>query len=151
MVCNLAGQENTPSETHEAALAGTLVASFQHNTDKDNNGGVVFIFDDLLIEVEGKFRLQFDLFEIDNDQCSHIKSITSDPFIVRSAETFLTRFFKKLGVWGPALDDSYAQPLHRYSQLHISNQRSSCSMGTFLALSQCTLVTKEIVKSNFFW
>jgi hypothetical protein len=112
MVCNLAGQENAPLETHEAALAGTLVTSFQHDTDEDNNGGAIFIFDDLLVKVEGKFQLRFDLFEIGDDQCSHIKLVTSDPFIVRSAETFLTRFFRKLGVWGPAPDDSYAQPLH---------------------------------------
>ncbi|PVH69955.1 hypothetical protein DL98DRAFT_541203 [Cadophora sp. DSE1049] len=114
---------------YHSSLAGTLVTSLQHSTDKDNNGGAIFVFDDLSVKVEGKFRLRFDLFEMGDDQCSHIKSVTSDPFIVRLAETSLTRFFRNLGVWGPASDDSYAQPLHQDSQLHIGNQDLPALLG----------------------
>ncbi len=74
--CSLAGQENTPSETHEAALAGTSITSLQRGTDKGDNDGTVFVFDNLLVKLEDKFRLQFDLFKMGDDQYSHIQSVS---------------------------------------------------------------------------
>ncbi|KAK9471469.1 velvet factor, partial [Dipodascopsis tothii] len=48
-----------PSET----LAGTLVSSLHRVRENEEDGGF-FVFGDLSVKLEGKFRLQFSLFEM---------------------------------------------------------------------------------------
>ncbi|KAK9373162.1 velvet factor-domain-containing protein [Lipomyces chichibuensis] len=92
-----------PSET----LAGTLVSSLHRVRDgKDREGGY-FVFGDLSIKLEGKFRLQFNLFEmLDGAQVEFITSTISDVFTVYSSRqypgvlesTTLSRQFSDQGV-----------------------------------------------------
>lgn len=142
MSCSLIGQdEGIPQGTLGAALAGTLVSSLHRQKDTDNNDGAFFVFGDLSVKLEGTFRLQFNLYEMRQNECYHIKCIVSDPFPVHSTKnfpgmsesTFLTRSFSDQGVRlrlrkeprtllrkrGPAHDDY--QPRH----YRTSNRQSS--------------------------
>lgn len=49
-----------PSET----LAGTLVSSLHRVRDEDDREGGYFVFGDISVKLEGRFRLQFSLFEM---------------------------------------------------------------------------------------
>jgi hypothetical protein len=142
MSCSLVGEETgLPQGTLGAALAGTLVSSLHRLKDHDNNDGAFFVFGDLSVKLEGTFRLQFNLYEMRQNECYHIKAILSDPFPVHSTKnfqgmsesTFLTRSFSDQGVRlrlrkeprtllrkrGPAHDDY--QPRH----YRTSNRQSS--------------------------
>ncbi|KAH7419064.1 velvet factor-domain-containing protein [Cadophora sp. MPI-SDFR-AT-0126] len=89
-----------------STLAGTLVSSLHRLKDTDNYDGAFFVFGDLSVKHEGRFRLQFTLYEMRQHECAYIKSITSDPFPVHSTKnfqgmsesTFLTRSFSDQGV-----------------------------------------------------
>lgn len=89
-----------------ATLAGTLVSSLHRLKDTDNNDGAFFVFGDLSVKHEGRFRLQFTLYEMRRNECSHIKAVISQPFPVLSTKnfqgmsesTFLTRSFSDQGV-----------------------------------------------------
>jgi hypothetical protein len=144
MSCSLVGQDEGilhPQGTLGAALAGTLVSSLHRLKDSDNNDGAFFVFGDLSVKLEGTYRLQFNLYEMRQNECYHIKCILSDPFPVHSTKnfqgmsesTFLTRSFSDQGVRlrlrkeprtllrkrGPAHDDY--QPRH----YRTSNRQSS--------------------------
>ena len=143
MSCSLAGIENSQTGTLATALAGTLVSSLHRLKDSDNTDGAFFVFGDLSVRVEGKFRLQFDLYEMRDTECFHVKSVQSDPFTVHSTKgfpgmtesTFLTRSFSDQGVRlrlrkeprsllrkrGPAADDY--EPRH-YKSKQNQNERS---------------------------
>lgn len=133
MSCSLVGEnDGIPQGTLGAALAGTLVSSLHRLKDSDNNDGAFFVFGDLSVKLEGTFRLQFNLYEMRQAECYHIKCILSEPFPVHSTKnfqgmsesTFLTRSFSDQGVRlrlrkeprtllrkrGPAHDDY--QPRH---------------------------------------
>ncbi|KAK9432105.1 velvet factor, partial [Lipomyces doorenjongii] len=96
-----------PSET----LAGTLVSSLHRVRDGNDREGGYFVFGDLSIKLEGKFRLQFNLFEMlefvpFGAQVEFITSTISDVFTVYSSRqypgvlesTFLSRQFSDQGV-----------------------------------------------------
>jgi len=109
MSCSLA-----PVETKEplqggtlgTALAGTLVSSLHRLKDLDNVDGAFFVFGDLSVKVEGKFRLQFNLYEMRKMECVYITSVQSEPFPVlvgkhwpgMQESTPLTRSFSDQGV-----------------------------------------------------
>jgi len=89
-----------------STLAGTLVSSLHRLKDTDNIDGAFFVFGDLSVKHEGRFRLQFTLYEMRRDECAYIKSISSQSFQVHSTKTFpgmaestfLTRSFSDQGV-----------------------------------------------------
>ncbi|CRG84753.1 hypothetical protein PISL3812_01956 [Talaromyces islandicus] len=93
---------NQPS----TAMAGTLVSSLHRLKDTDNTDGGFFVFGDLSIKVEGNYRLQFTLFEMQKDNVVALKSILSDPFSVMLPKSFpgmhesthLSRSFADQGV-----------------------------------------------------
>jgi Velvet factor len=142
MSCSLVGEdEGIPQGPLGAALAGTLVSSLHRLKDSDNLDGAFFVFGDLSVKLEGTFRLQFNLYEMRQNECYHIKAILSNSFPVHSTKnfqgmsesTFLTRSFSDQGVRlrlrkeprtllrkrGPAHDDY--QPRH----YRTSNRQSS--------------------------
>ncbi|KAF0512558.1 VosA protein, variant 2 [Gigaspora margarita] len=87
-------------------LAGTIVSSLHKLKDIDNSDGGFFVFGDISVRVEGRYRLQFSLFEIIESEVVHIQSILSDVFDVYSPKTFpgmsestfLSRSFSDQGV-----------------------------------------------------
>ncbi|CAI2167200.1 18031_t:CDS:2, partial [Funneliformis geosporum] len=87
-------------------LAGTVVSSLHKLKDIDNNDGGFFVFGDISVRVEGRYRLRFSLFEIVRDEVVHIQSAISDVFTVYSPKTFpgmsestfLSRSFSDQGV-----------------------------------------------------
>jgi hypothetical protein len=144
MSCSLVGHEDgIPTGTLGAALAGTLVSSLHRLKDTDNNDGAFFVFGDLSVKLEGTFRLQFNLYEMRQNECYHIQAIQTDPFPVHSTKnfqgmaesTFLTRSFSDQGVRlrlrkeprtllrkrGPAHDD--------YQPRHYRNSNRQSSQG----------------------
>lgn len=107
MSCNLVGiGEGTTPASVGASLTGTLVSSLHRLKDTDGQDGAFFVFGDLSVKVEGRFRLLFSLHEMRNDHACFLKSILSNPFVVHSAKafsgmsesTFLTRTFSDQGV-----------------------------------------------------
>ncbi|KAI2103206.1 hypothetical protein LOZ33_001155 [Ophidiomyces ophidiicola] len=101
-----------PSEDRPAppaasnALSGTLVSSLHRLKDVDNSDGGFFVFGDVSVRTEGRFRLKFNLFEMRRDEVVHIRSILSNPFQVvppkafpgMTESTFLSRSFADQGV-----------------------------------------------------
>ncbi|KAK9466924.1 velvet factor, partial [Lipomyces arxii] len=92
-----------PSET----LAGTLVSSLHRVRDSQDREGGYFVFGDLSVKLEGRFRLQFSLFEmLDGSQAEFITSTVSAVFTVYAAKHFpgvlgstaLSRQFSDQGV-----------------------------------------------------
>ncbi|CAG8467318.1 19850_t:CDS:2 [Rhizophagus irregularis] len=86
-------------------LAGTVVSSLHKLKDIDNKDGGFFVFGDISVRVEGRYRLRFSLFEIIRDEVVHIQSVVSDVFTVYSPKafpgmsesTFLSRSFSDQG------------------------------------------------------
>ena len=135
LTCSLYGHQGQ-------ALAGTVVSSLHRLKDLDNKEGAFFVFGDVSIKVEGTYRLQFDLYEMqEGEQCVHICGTTSQPFPVVSSKNFhgmpestgLTRTFSEQGVRlrlrkeprsllkpkGPANDDykpRHYRPSNTYTQ-----------------------------------
>ncbi|CAJ0760261.1 259_t:CDS:2, partial [Entrophospora sp. SA101] len=68
--------------------------------------GGFFVFGDISIRVEGRYRLRFSLFEVIKNEVIHLQSIISDIFTIYSAKafpgasesTFLSRSFSDQGV-----------------------------------------------------
>ncbi|KAG1052357.1 hypothetical protein G6F43_005502 [Rhizopus delemar] len=87
-------------------LSGTTVSSLHRLRDLDNSDGGFFVFGDLAVKKEGKFRLQFSLFEIVHGQVQNRKVIYSNAFTVYLPKyfpgpveaTFLSRTFSDQGV-----------------------------------------------------
>lgn len=108
MTCSLIGTEGglTPPPNIGASLAGTVVSSLHRLKDAENVDGAFFIFGDLSVKVEGKFRLQFNLYEIYDDCCLHVHYAQSNVFTVHGTKNFpgmgesspLTRTFSDQGV-----------------------------------------------------
>ncbi|KAI8379497.1 velvet factor-domain-containing protein [Radiomyces spectabilis] len=107
MCANLAHPTNddeiyTPNHN---ALSGQTVSSMYRLKDVDNHDGGFFIFGDLSVKVEGRFRLKFSVFEITHTGAVCLESLFSEPFIVYSARafpgvlesTFLSRSFSDQG------------------------------------------------------
>lgn len=123
------------------ALAGTLVSSLHRLKDSDNNmESAFFVFGDLSVKLEGKFALQFNLYEIRDTECFYIHSVLSQEFSVHGAKHFpglsestpLTRSFSEQGVRlrvrkeprtllrkrGPA-SDNYVPRSYNRQRLHL--------------------------------
>ncbi|KAL1921825.1 uncharacterized protein VTP21DRAFT_10467 [Calcarisporiella thermophila] len=85
--------------------AGTVVQSLYKLKDLDNNDGGFFIFPDISVRVEGRFRLKFSLYEITGHEVVHRGNTFSDVFTVYSPKLFpgmeestrLTRLFSDQG------------------------------------------------------
>lgn len=100
-------KEDTPVSCQNGnPLFGTQVSSLHKLKDTNNQDGGFFVFGDLSVKVEGKFRLKFTLYEVSNGEVSQLGEITSRVFEVYSPKvfpgmeesTFLTRSFSDQGV-----------------------------------------------------
>lgn len=65
-MANLVTEEDTetPLLPVKNYLSGTTVSSLYRLRDVDNSDGGFFVFGDLAVKQEGKFKLRFSLFEI---------------------------------------------------------------------------------------
>ncbi|ORX50808.1 hypothetical protein DM01DRAFT_1089707 [Hesseltinella vesiculosa] len=87
-------------------LSGATVSSLYKLRDIDNQDGGFFIFGDLSVKKQGKFKLQFCLFEIRDGVVENRNTTLSDPFTVYLPKqfpgaleaTFLSRTFSDQGV-----------------------------------------------------
>jgi len=87
-------------------LLGTVVSSLHRLKDTDNQDGGFFVFGDLSVKQEGKYKLLFSLYQMRNDHCDLITQTTSNVFEVYTSKqfpglsesTFLTRSFSDQGV-----------------------------------------------------
>ncbi|KAJ2718435.1 hypothetical protein GGI07_005759 [Coemansia sp. Benny D115] len=70
------------------AMAGSMVSPLHTLRDMSNTQGAYFVFSDLSIRMEGTFRLQFHLYEIEADAVCHRATILSDCFSVYSPKRF---------------------------------------------------------------
>ncbi|CAO3696966.1 unnamed protein product [Rhizopus stolonifer] len=108
MVANLVSEKDPqtvllPTQDY---LSGTTVSSLHRLRDLDNSDGGFFVFGDLAVKKEGKFRLQFNLFEIVDGQVQNRKISYSNSFTVYLPKhfpgpveaTFLSRTFSDQGV-----------------------------------------------------
>lgn len=117
VTCNLLAPkeslDNVPSGTLGTALTGTLVSSLHRlrggvAREENASDGAFFIFSDLSVKLEGKFKLQFNLYQMrtHESECRYVHSIVSDTFQVYSTKTWpgmsestaLTRAFSDQGV-----------------------------------------------------
>ncbi|KAK9723085.1 hypothetical protein K7432_002144 [Basidiobolus ranarum] len=88
------------------STTGSLVSSLYHLKDVNNSDGGFFVFPDLSVRMEGRYRLKFTLFEIVGMEVFYCSSICSDTFTVYSAKrfpgmeesTFLSRSFADQGL-----------------------------------------------------
>ncbi|CAO3608839.1 unnamed protein product [Mucor hiemalis] len=87
-------------------MSGSTVSSLYRLRDVDNSDGGFFVFGDLAVKKEGKFKLRFSLFEIVEGQVKNKRTILSDTFTVYLPKrfpgpveaTFLSRTFSDQGV-----------------------------------------------------
>ncbi|KAI8058988.1 velvet factor-domain-containing protein [Gongronella butleri] len=70
------------------STTGSVVSSLYHLKDTDNTDAGFFVFPDLSVRIEGRYRLKLSLFEIIGKEVYHCKSILSDQFVVYSAKKF---------------------------------------------------------------
>lgn len=68
--------------------SGSCVSCLYHLKDIDGSHQGFFVFPDLSIRVEGRYRLKLCLFETIGQSVHHCKSIYSDPFHVYTAKRF---------------------------------------------------------------
>ncbi|KAL5601029.1 hypothetical protein BROUX41_005858 [Berkeleyomyces rouxiae] len=127
MSCALIGADEQPlKDIPSTSIVGSLASSLHKLKDTDNSDGGFFIFPDLSVKAEGKFRLRFSLFEFQGAVCSHIAAVTSDVFTVWPAKTFpgmtestfLTRSFSDQGVRLRLRKDSRASTSRKRSRIH---------------------------------
>ncbi|KAI9032876.1 velvet factor [Phycomyces nitens] len=107
MCANLAhwSNDNEIYTPNHNALSGQAVSSLYKLKDIDNHDGGFFIFGDLSVKVEGRFRLKFTLFEITASGAKASVAMFSEIFTVYSARsfsgmldsTFLSRTFSDQG------------------------------------------------------
>ena len=100
-------KEDTPVSCQNGnPLFGTQVSSLHKLKDTNNQDGGFFVFGDLSVKTEGRFRLKFTLYEVSNGEVSQLGEIISRVFEVYSPKvfpgmeesTFLTRSFSDQGV-----------------------------------------------------
>ncbi|KAJ3121279.1 hypothetical protein HK098_003818 [Nowakowskiella sp. JEL0407] len=97
---------NVLKDSNTRAMAGCIASSLQRLKDVDSAHGAFFVFPDISIRLEGKFRLRFTLFEIVENEVVRRNSINSDIFTVFSSKAFpgmlettqLSRFFAEQGL-----------------------------------------------------
>lgn len=114
MSCSLVAEnyddQTKGSDVPSNYLTGSLVSSIHRLKDSSNNDGGFFIFGDLSVKQEGRFRLRFTLYDKDErtdpPTFYFVSEIISNPFTVYSPKnfpgmsesTFLTRTFSDQGV-----------------------------------------------------
>ncbi|KAI9266394.1 velvet factor-domain-containing protein [Helicostylum pulchrum] len=108
VVANLVTEKDpeTPMLPAQDYLSGSTVSSLYRLRDVDNSDGGFFVFGDLAVKKEGKFKLRFSLFEIVEDKVQNRRTILSETFTVFSPKrfpgpvesTFLSRTFSDQGV-----------------------------------------------------
>ncbi|KAL1918122.1 uncharacterized protein VTP21DRAFT_3388 [Calcarisporiella thermophila] len=87
-------------------LKGSVVSTLHKLKDIGNADGGFFVFPDLTISLEGKYRLKFNLYCVTSNEAVYLKTVHSDPFIVYNSKeypgmcepTFLTRAFSDQGL-----------------------------------------------------
>lgn len=90
-------------------LTGTRTSSIYHLRDKSNEDGGFFIFGDLSVREEGRFKLRFTLYEREakpDGQYDFVSELVTDSFVVYAPKMFpgmmestnLTRVFSDQGV-----------------------------------------------------
>ncbi|GAC72841.1 hypothetical protein PANT_7c00294 [Moesziomyces antarcticus T-34] len=90
MLCNA----DTDEELHllndgkTRYTSGSCVSCLYHLKDIDGSHQGFFVFPDLSIRVEGRYRLKLCLFETIGHSVHHCKSVYSDPFHVYTAKRF---------------------------------------------------------------
>jgi hypothetical protein len=107
----VASLHNTgPDEPHEnvdKALIGTLTSSLHRLKASDNRDGGFFIFGDMSVMIQGRFKLRFALYEMqENSGVVFLGTIDSKPFVVLPGKDFkgmaestvLSRSFSDQGV-----------------------------------------------------
>ncbi|ORY02910.1 hypothetical protein K493DRAFT_207633 [Basidiobolus meristosporus CBS 931.73] len=102
----LSDQEELQEKIPPRRLAGTLVSSLHKLKDIDQCEKGFFIFPDISVRLEGKFRLRFNLYELISQSAVHLCSVVSDVFTVYSPKLFpgmsestaLSRVFSDQGV-----------------------------------------------------
>ncbi|KAI9361617.1 velvet factor-domain-containing protein, partial [Zopfochytrium polystomum] len=88
------------------STTGSIVSSLYRLKDVNNKEGAFFVFPDLSVRLEGRYRLKFSLFEIVNTEIYFCTSICSDVFHVYAAKkfpgmeesTFLSKMFAEQGL-----------------------------------------------------
>ncbi|CAD6975498.1 hypothetical protein A4X06_0g5913 [Tilletia controversa] len=77
------------SDGRTRSTTGSCVSCLYHLKDvKDNSDQGFFVFPDLSIRSEGRYRLKLSLFETIGNEVHHCKSIYTAPFVVHSAKGF---------------------------------------------------------------
>ncbi|KAG2231877.1 hypothetical protein INT48_006069 [Thamnidium elegans] len=127
VVANLVTEKDpeTPMLPAQDYLSGSTVSSLYRLRDVDNSDGGFFVFGDLAVKKEGKFKLRFSLFEIVEGQVQNRKTILSETFTVFSPKrfpgpvesTFLSRTFSDQGV------KMRIRKEHRLQSLHTKKSR----------------------------
>ncbi|KAI8639756.1 velvet factor-domain-containing protein [Parasitella parasitica] len=107
-VANLVTENDpdTPLLPVQEYMSGSTVSSLHRLRDIDNLDGGFFVFGDLAVKKDGKFKLKFSLFEIAEGQVENKRTILSDAFTVFIPKqfpgpveaTFLSRTFSDQGV-----------------------------------------------------
>ncbi|KAG1101977.1 hypothetical protein G6F42_017430 [Rhizopus arrhizus] len=107
-VANLVTEDDpeTPLLPVQDYMSGSTVSSLYRLRDIDNSDGGFFVFGDLAVKKEGKFKLKFSLFEIVEGQVENKRTMLSDTFTVFIPKqfpgpveaTFLSRTFSDQGV-----------------------------------------------------
>ncbi|KAF7551024.1 hypothetical protein G7Z17_g5307 [Cylindrodendrum hubeiense] len=170
VTCSLVAENynelTTGAELPTSYLTGSLASSIHHLKDATNVDGGYFVFGDLSVKREGRFRLRFTLYDRDNQaeppSVYFVSEIITNPFTVYSPKefpgmaesTFLTRSFTDQGVKLRLRKDSRAittrkrnrMVAEKHSEATMINQRfkrtnldRSTSIGTFGAGSSHTL------------
>ncbi|SJX61010.1 related to velvet A protein [Sporisorium reilianum f. sp. reilianum] len=90
MLCNAETDEELHllNDGKTRYTSGSCVSCLYHLKDIDGSHQGFFVFPDLSIRVEGRYRLKLCLFETIGHAVHHCKSIYSDPFHVYTAKRF---------------------------------------------------------------
>ncbi|CDW96908.1 hypothetical protein [Sporisorium scitamineum] len=90
MLCNAETDEELHllNDGKTRYTSGSCVSCLYHLKDIDGSHQGFFVFPDLSIRVEGRYRLKLCLFETIGHSVHHCKSIYSDPFHVYTAKRF---------------------------------------------------------------
>lgn len=173
LTCSLVAENyhelTTGAELPTSYLAGSLASSIHHLKDPTNADGGYFVFGDLSVKREGRFRLRFTLYDRDNQadppSVYFVSEIITNPFTVYSPKefpgmaesTFLTRSFTDQGVKLRLRKDSRAITTRKRNRMAAENPEAmlmnrrfkrtnidrSTSIGAFGAGSNHTLSPDE--------
>lgn len=134
--CNLVHAEDPEGDIvapAHRALAGTVVSSLSRLKDVDNSNGGFFVFGDVSVRMEGRFRLRFTLFELLEGRVSRLMSTVSNRLTVYSGKnfpgmlesTFLSRSFSDQGVRIRIRKDHHVKPKTASSMYEPKDRRAT--------------------------